>query len=119
MSVSSNNSKDLVANSVWIIQGNQVIDLLGTINSVQGLAPSTLNSLEKLDNALDNNPSFNESVMQGINQKADTSYVKQQLNTKANSSLLSNYYLKSETDNKLNLKANSSDIHTKTETDIF
>ena len=55
--------------------------------------------------------------MQGINQKADTSYVNQQLNTKANSSSLSNYYLKTETDNKLSLKTNQDTTYTKTETD--
>ena len=112
MSVTLSNSKDLVANSVSIIQGNQVIDLLDTINSVQGLAPSTLNSLEKLALALDNNPSFNESVMMGIDSKADTTYVNSQLATKANSSSLSNYYLKTETDNKLSLKADQENTYT-------
>ena len=91
MSVTLKKSKDLVANSVSIIQGNQVIDLLDTINSVQGLAPETLNSLEKLVSALDNNPTFNESVMQGIDSKADTTYLNTQLATKANSSLLNMY----------------------------
>ena len=104
-SVTLSKSKVLVANSVSIIQGNQVKDLLDTLNSVQGLAPSTLNSLEKLANALDNTPSYNESVMQGIDQQADTSYVNTQLATKANSSSSSTYYLKTETDTKFSLKA--------------
>ena len=100
MSVTLSNSKDLVANSVSIIQGSQVIDLFDTINSVQGLAPSALNSLEKHANALDNDPTFDESVMVGIYQKADTTYVNIQLATEANSSSLSNSYLKTETDKK-------------------
>jgi cytoskeletal protein RodZ len=57
------------------------------------------------------------SVMQAIDQKADTTYVNTQLATKANSSSLSNYYLKTETDNKLNLKADSSTTYTKSDTD--
>ena len=43
--------------------------------------------------------------MMGIDQTADTSYVNTQLETKANSSALSNYYLKTETDTKLSSKA--------------
>ena len=46
MSATLSNYKDLVANSVSIIQGSQVIDLLDTNNSAQGLTPSTSNSLE-------------------------------------------------------------------------
>ena len=43
--------------------------------------------------------------MIGIDSKADTTYVNTQLATKANSSPVSNYYLKSETDTTLSLKA--------------
>ena len=113
MSVMFTNSRDLVANSVSITKGNQVFDLLETINSVQGLAPSTLNSLEKLASAMDNNPSFNSSVMQAIDQKADLYYVNTQLSTKAASSLV---YTKTEADNKLALKADQSTTFTKDET---
>ena len=94
-----------------------MIDLVETINYVQGLAPETLNSLEKLVSALDNNPPFNESVMQGINQKAGTSYVNQQLSTKSNRASLSKYYLKTETDTKLNLKADQGTAYTKSQVD--
>ncbi len=44
MPVSSNDSKDIVANSVSIINGNRTIDLVETIYVVQGFAPDTLNS---------------------------------------------------------------------------
>ena len=47
MPVRLSNSKDIVANSISIVKANQVIDLLDTIDAVQGLAPETLNSLEK------------------------------------------------------------------------
>ena len=82
--VSLSNSKDIIADSLSIVKGNQVIDVLDTINAVQGLAPETLNSLEKLANALNNNPTFYSNVAQAIEQKADTTYVNSQLATKAN-----------------------------------
>ncbi len=47
MPLSLNNSKDTVANSISVIKGNKTIDLIETIDAVQGLAPETLNSLEK------------------------------------------------------------------------
>ena len=46
MPVSLSNSKDTVANSISLIRGNRLIDVLETIDAVQGLAPETLNSLE-------------------------------------------------------------------------
>ena len=58
MPISLNNSKDIVANSVSIIRGNRTIDLVETIDAVQGFAPETLNSLEKLATAMNNDPSF-------------------------------------------------------------
>ena len=67
--VTLNNSVDIVANSVSIIKGNTVIDLLDTVDTIKGLAPETLDSLEKLANALDTNPSFNVSVVQAIDKK--------------------------------------------------
>ena len=43
MPVSLNNSKDFVANCVSVSKGNITIDLIETIDAVQGLAPDTLN----------------------------------------------------------------------------
>jgi hypothetical protein len=51
MSSSLTNSKDTVVHSIAVIKGNRLIDLAETIDVVQGLAPETLNSLEKLANA--------------------------------------------------------------------
>ncbi len=58
MPASLSNSKDIVANSVSVIRGNKTIDLIETIDAVQGLAPDTLNSLEKLATALKNDSNF-------------------------------------------------------------
>ena len=59
--MSLNNSKDIVANSVSIIRGNRTIDLVETIDAVQGFAPETLNSLEKLADAMNNDPIFSRN----------------------------------------------------------
>ena len=58
MPLSLSNSKDIVANSISIIKGNRTIDVLETIDAVSGLAPETLNSLEKLATAMNNDSSF-------------------------------------------------------------
>ena len=58
MPVSLSNSKDIVANSISSIRGNEIIDILDSLSSVQGFPPDVLNSLEKLANALDNDPNF-------------------------------------------------------------
>ena len=72
MPLSLNSSKDIVANSLSIIKGNKTIDVLETIDAVQGLAPETLNSLEKLANALNGDSTFFQTVSTAITNKADT-----------------------------------------------
>ena len=73
MPISLNNSKDIVANSVSIIRGNRTIDLVESIDAVQGFAPSTLNSLEKLATAMNNDPAFFTTLSTSIGNKADKS----------------------------------------------
>ena len=58
MALSLTNSKDIVANSITVVKGNRAIDIVDTIEAVQGLAPETLNSLEKLATALNNDKNF-------------------------------------------------------------
>ena len=70
MPVSLTNSKDIVANSISVVQGNRIVDVLETINTVTGLAPDTLNSLEKLANALNNDSNYFQTVSAAINTKA-------------------------------------------------
>ena len=63
MPLSLNNSKDIIANSISIIKGNRTIDVLETIDAVSGLAPETLNSLEKLATAMNNDSSFFHDII--------------------------------------------------------
>ena len=72
MALSLTNSKDIVANSITVIKGNRAIDLLETIDAVTGLAPDTLNSLEKLATALNNDSNFFNFVTDGLDNKQNT-----------------------------------------------
>ena len=72
MPLSLNNSKDIVANSISVLKGNQTIDVLETIDAVQGFAPSTLNSLEKLARAMNDDPNFFTTLSTDINKKQNT-----------------------------------------------
>ncbi len=73
MPVSLNNSKDFVANCVSVSKGTITIDLIETIDAVQGLAPDTLNSLETLANAFTGDSDYFQTVATAISDKADKS----------------------------------------------
>jgi hypothetical protein len=70
MPLSLNNSKDIVANSISVLKGNRTIDVLETIDAVTGLAPATLNSLEKLAKALNDDAGFFTTVKDALDDKA-------------------------------------------------
>ena len=58
MSVILNNRKDIVANSIAADKVNKTIGLVENIDVFQGLAPETLNCLEKLTTTLNNDSNF-------------------------------------------------------------
>ena len=88
MALSLTNSKDIVANSITVIKGTRAIDLLETIDALTGLAPDTLNSLEKLATAMNNDPAFFTALSSAI----DNKQAKLNLCTSITGSQLIKYY---------------------------
>jgi hypothetical protein len=110
MPLSLNNSKDLVVNSISILKGNKTIDLIESLDAVQGLAPETLNSLEKLATALNNDSSFLNTVTTAVADKADKSTTYTQsvvhgfLDAKVDDTEMVNYATKADTFTKAEVK---------------
>ena len=107
MPLSLNNSKDIVANSISIIKGNKTVDLLSSLDAVTGLAPATLNSLEKLATALNNDSGFFSTVSTAIDNKADksTTYTRGATNDLLDAQVddieMTNYATKTHVDDKI------------------
>ena len=86
--VSLTNSKDIVANTISVIDKDKVIDLkelflskLDAINNIVGLPVETLNSLQKLAEAINSDSNFFNNIMAAIDLKSDLTYVNTQLDT--------------------------------------
>ena len=111
--LSLTNSRDLTCNNIYLKYDNDIrniFDIFATRNNVSditGLAPETLNSLQELADALNNNPNFFQYVRNQLDTKRDIndSYDKNYINT-----LILSYYTKSQTDSLLNNKLNSSEM---------
>ena len=80
MPVSSTNSKDIIANSVSIIDANDtlnIIDLIGSISrvvaSIVGNPTQTLNTIQKLATAINNDPQVYNTIVNMINSKFPSS----------------------------------------------
>jgi hypothetical protein len=56
MPSSLTNTKDIVANSVSIINANDILNILDLKAGIIGTAPPILNTLEKLAQAINNGP---------------------------------------------------------------
>ena len=76
--VSLTNSKDILANSISVIDKDKVIDLkelflsnLDAINNIVGLPVATLDSLQKLAEAINSDANFFNNIMAAINLKSD------------------------------------------------
>ena len=107
MPLSLNNSKDIVANSSSIIKGSKTVDLIESLDAVTGLAPETLNSLEKLATALNNDSNFFTSIATALSIKANTSttytraVTNDLLDAKVDDTELTLYATKTDVDNKI------------------
>jgi hypothetical protein len=121
--LSLTNSIDMVANSVALISGNSVIDILDLFltkddgNDILGIPPETLNTLQELAEALGNDSDFINTINAQLALKASISntYDKVYINN-----LIGNYYIKSDIELKLLSKLDSDVInnyYTKTQSD--
>ena len=82
MSVSLTNSKELVYNSITIIDKNKVIGLkalllsnLDDISTIVGLPVATLDSLQQLAEAINSDANFLNNIMAATTLKSDLTYV--------------------------------------------
>ena len=98
-------TKNVKANNIYVnYDGNilNILDLLAfktEITNITGIPPSTLNSIEKVATALNNNPDFFNYVNQQLTLKRNISdsYDKNYINT-----LITNYYNKTQVDTLFN-----------------
>ena len=108
-----NNNKDIVCNSLKIIDGNQIVnirDLFLTKSqaaNIVGIPPDDLNTLQEISQAVGNDANFFQTIDNKINLKRNItdSYTKTDTDN-----LFTNYYNKAQNDDFLNLR------YTKTET---
>ena len=114
MPVNLSNSTDIVANSLSVIHGNKVVDILGSLTTLAGSPPVDVDSLEKIASSVNNDPTFHNSVALAFSPKADQSYVDTQLATKSN---IATTYSKTDVDGKLALKADTATTYSKTDVD--
>ena len=70
--VSLTNSNDIIANSVSIVQDNEIVNILDLISQITGLAPETLNTLQKLAASINNDNTFYNSVNTQLALKANS-----------------------------------------------
>ena len=74
MSLSLTNRDDIIANSYSLITSNgSVVDLLDAVqSSIVGVPPATLNTIEKLSNAISNDPNYFTTMQTAVNAKVST-----------------------------------------------
>ena len=121
-SVNINNTERIIADSIFLIDNNDLIDIRSLFlyrteaSEIVGIPPDTLNTLQEIAEAINNDPNFFQTIDNKINLKRNItdSYSKTDVNN-----LLLNHYTKTESDTLLNAKLNASVIsnyYNKTET---
>ena len=119
--LSLTNTRDGVFNRLALVYNNDIIDIFnifalrGDITSITGLPPSTLNTLQELAAAINNDPDFFEYIREQLTLKRNISdsYDKNYIDT-----LIASYNTKTQNDTLLNNKLNASVIdnyYTKTQ----
>ena len=99
--LSLTNTRDIKCNTIYLNYDNDIkniLEIFAIKSEISGLPPSTLNTIEKLATALNNNPDFFNYVNQQLLLKRNIidSYDKKYINT-----LITNYYNKTEIDTNL------------------
>ena len=105
--LSLTNTRDAIFNHLALIYNSEVKDIFdifalrGDITAITGLPPATLNTLQELANAINNDPDFFEYIRDQLDLKRNISdsYDKIYINT-----LIAAYYTKTQTDTLLNNK---------------
>ena len=62
MPVSLTNGKDIIANSVSVVQNDKISNILYISSQITGLAPETLNTLQKLAESINNDNTFYSTI---------------------------------------------------------
>jgi hypothetical protein len=121
--VSLTNSKDIVANSISVIDKNKVIALkelflskLDAINSIVGLPIETLNSLQKLAESINSDSDLYNTMVKEINLKYDTTYVNNKNDIIITN--FSNYDTREQSNVKFLLKSDRFNTYKMTEVDL-
>ena len=99
MSLNLNNSNDMIANSIHLIQGNALTNLVALFltkdeaHDIVGIAPDTLDTLAEIAQAIGNDANFFITINNQLALKANLAdvYSKSYIDT-----LISNYYTKTE-----------------------
>ena len=115
--ISMTNSKDIVANTISVIDKDKVTDLkelflskLDATTNIVGLPVETLNSLQKLAEAINSDANFFNNIITDINLKSDLTYVNTQFDDILRTFL--NYDTIDNTTIKFNLKSNITYVDT-------
>ena len=111
--MSLTNTRSLKCNSIFLEYNNDINNILdifsfkSDIENITGLPPATLNTLQELAAAMNNNPDLFNYVNQQLLLKMNISdsYDKTYINT-----LINLYYTKTQSDALLNNKLNASEI---------
>ena len=119
MSLSLNNTEEIIANSIYLIQGNDIIDILDLISNATGGVENNTYTKSQIDGFLNlkRNLIDSYSIIQTnnlLNNKLDVSVFNTQIALKRN---ILDSYSKTEVNTSLALKANQATTYTKTEVD--
>ena len=109
-----NNSENIIANSLFLIRGDDLININDLFltkdegSNIVGIAPTTLDTLQEIANAIGNDADFINTINTQLNLKRNIadSYDKTYIDN-----LISNYYTKSEINSSLALKLDASVIN--------